>query len=221
MKIFNKLNDCVIPMAEIITSEVLYDILRKEKVSAELQQLDKNFYKNIIKYLQDKTNLIETQKDNTMFAKEITKINKEVEAVKRMLKELYERRENKIIQNALFLSKSRSKDETLPLLPEERKFFKSVLEIVELYKKSVLDNLISARLPLIEEPPKDIKTIESPKQLEENLLVRLIHPVPKFVGTDFNIYGPFEQEDVSLLPKQIAELLINKNRAEEIKNESS
>ncbi|MEK6861366.1 MAG: hypothetical protein AABY07_05325 [Nanoarchaeota archaeon] len=208
-------------MAEIITSEVLYDILRKEKVSAELQQLDKNFYKNIIKYLQDKTNLIETQKDNVMFAKEITKINKEVEAVKRMLKELYERRENKIIQNALFLSKSRSKDETLPLLPEERKFFKSVLETVELYRKSVLDNLISARLPLIEEPPKDIKTVESPKQLEENLLVRLIHPVPKFVGTDFNIYGPFEQEDVSLLPKQIAELLINKNRAEEIKNESS
>ena len=161
-----------------------------------------------------------TQKDNTLFSKEITKISKEIEAIKRMLKELYERREGKIIQNALFLSRSRNKEDVLSLLPEERKFFKSILDTVEIYKKSILDNTLSSKLPVLEESPKSIKTDEVQAHDEENKLIRLVHPVPKFVGTDFNIYGPFEQEDVSLLPSKVADLLIKKNRAEEIKIES-
>lgn len=208
-------------MAEIITSEVLYEILRKEKVSPEIQQLDKNFYRNIVKYLQDKKNLIETQKDNPMFSKEIIKINKEIEGIKRMLKEIYERRENKIIQTALFSSRSKNKDDAAYLLPEEKRLYKSVLDSVELYRKSILDNILLAKLPMLEEPPKSIKTDDFQKPIEDNKLVRIIHPIPKFVGTDLNIYGPFEQEDVSLLPIKVADLLISKNRAEEIKIENS
>ena len=77
------------------------------------------------------------------------------------------------------------------------------------------------KTPVIEETPKSIKTDDIDSQKEENRLVRIIHPIPKFVGTDLNIYGPFEQEDVSLLPRKVADLLINKNRAEEIKIENS
>ena len=206
-------------MVEIITSETLYDLLRREKTMPELQPLDKNFYKNILKYLQEKQNLMEGQK-NTLFAKESEKISKEIDAIKRMLKEIYERREQKIIQNALFCSRSKIKDDVLPSLPEERKFFKSILEIVDLFRETILESLLLGKMPELKELPKSIKTDESEKSAAENRLIRIIHPIPKFVGTDLNIYGPFEQEDVSLLPSKVADLLIKKNRAEEIKIES-
>ena len=221
MKIFNNLNYLSLSMAEVITSEVLYDILRKEKVSTEIQPLDKNFYKNIIKYMQEKENLIQTQRNNPMFSKEVIKIEKEIDAIKRMIKELYERREAKIIQNALFSSRAKNKDEIIPLVNEEKRFYQSILDTVELYRKSVLENVLVGKIPVIEEIPKSIKTDDIDSQKEENRLVRIIHPIPKFVGTDLNIYGPFEQEDVSLLPRKVADLLINKNRAEEIKIENS
>lgn len=208
-------------MVEIITSDTLYEILRKEKTTTELQKLDKNFYKNIIKYFQEKQNLIESQKDNILFSKEITKINKEIEAAKRMLKELYERRENKIIQYALFSSRSKVKDETIQLLPEEKVFDKSMFDLIESFRKSVLDNVLSGKIPVFEDSPKPLKVDSVQNSIEDNKLVRIIQPIPKFVGTDLNIYGPFEQEDVSLLPIKVADLLINKNRAEEIKVENT
>ena len=37
------------------------------------------------------------------------------------------------------------------------------------------------------------------------------------MGEDLKIYGPFEKEDVSNIPRKVAEVLIKKNRAEEIK----
>ena len=49
------------------------------------------------------------------------------------------------------------------------------------------------------------------------MLVRFIHAVPKFVGSDLAIYGPFDENDVASLPKDVSEILINKKRAEEVK----
>jgi DNA replication initiation complex subunit (GINS family) len=67
--------------------------------------------------------------------------------------------------------------------------------------------------------PKDIKTQQNESQ--NGKMIRFLHSVPKFVADDLNIYGPFEQEDMSFLPKKTANLLINRKRAEEIKIESS
>ncbi|MBI2143298.1 DNA replication complex GINS family protein [Candidatus Woesearchaeota archaeon] len=47
-------------------------------------------------------------------------------------------------------------------------------------------------------------------------LVRFLHPVPRFVGRELEVYGPFDQEDIANLPREIAEVLITKGRAEEI-----
>jgi hypothetical protein len=48
-------------------------------------------------------------------------------------------------------------------------------------------------------------------------LLRFLAPVPQFIGIDMREYGPYEEEEVAKLPSEIANLLIQKERAEEIK----
>lgn len=198
----------------IITYETLYEILRKEKYEKELQTLDRNFFQNVIKYLEEKQNILNSQKDKKgIFSSEIQKTKKQLENIKKILKELYERRENKIIQLALFSSRIKGKEDISAMLPEEKKLYKSLVETLNLFRKDILFNILSTKLPKLK--PKDIK-IEK-KEPKSTKLVRVLHSIPKFIGDDLNVYGPFEKEDISNLPKRVAEVLIKKNRAEEIK----
>ena len=210
---------CII--VEIVTYENLYEILREEKQKKELQAIDKNFYKNMVKYLKEKQKMIDAQQGkDSLFSAEIKRTQKQVENVRKMLRELYERREYKIMQLAMFSSRSGLKEDTSNMLAEERKLFAGLLEESSRYRKGILDNMLLLQLPKVddEEKTKELKRAEH--QEKENKLVRFIHPVPKFVGMDMNVYGPFEAEDISLLPKNIAEVLTRKSRAEEIQSEN-
>lgn len=52
--------------------------------------------------------------------------------------------------------------------------------------------------------------------LEEFTVIRVLTPLPKFIGADLKIYGPYLEDDIVKLPKNIADLLIKKKRAEKI-----
>ena len=198
----------------IITYETLYEILRKEKYEKELQSLDRNFFQNVVKYLEEKQNILNSQKDKKgIFSSEIEKTKKQLSNIKKILKELYDRRENKIIQLALFSSRIKGKEDISAMLPEEKKLYKNLVETLNLFRRDILFNILSPKLPKLK--PKDIK-IEK-KEPKSTKLVRVLHSIPKFVGDDLNVYGPFEREDISNLPKKVAEVLIKKNRAKEIK----
>lgn len=198
-------------MANIITYETIYGILRQEKYNSEIQILSKTFFKDIINYLKEKESLLKSQKEKGTFPKEVEKNKKQIENIKKILKELYERRENKIIQLALLSSRSDKKDDLSNLLPEEKQLFNEFKNTFIQYKNSILNQVLSKKIPDIK--PKDIK-IEKPNSTK---LVRFIHTVPKFIGTDLNIYGPFESENLASLPLKVADVLIKRKRAQEIK----
>ena len=48
----------------MITYENLYDILRKEKHNTELQEIDENFYNKILKYIEEKKEILVSQSKN-------------------------------------------------------------------------------------------------------------------------------------------------------------
>lgn len=201
-------------MDEIITYESLYEILRKDKYNQELQALDKDFFKKTLKYLKEKEAILESQRaKSSVFAqKEVEKTAKQLANIRKIITEIYELRENKIIQLAIFASRGGiSKNPNL--LKEEQSLFDSTLKTLKIHREGILINLLSKKEPAIEKP-KDLKKEEGERG---SSLIRFIHTVPKFVGTDLQVYGPFEPEDIASLPDKVSDLLIKKGRAEEIK----
>ena len=107
------------------------------------------------------------------------------------------------------------------MLSEEILFYEHIKTVLNKFRKEILENLMLKNLPNITlEEIKSVKK-DDEKKLENNLqtirLLRILEPVPQFVGDDLIIYGPFEAEDVASLPFNISDVLIKKSKAEEIK----
>ena len=193
-----------------ITYDTLYDLLKRERDRSELQKLEPTFYDELVSFIKQNSSTDDVsgrQNDN----------------IRKILKELYERREKKIMNMALDMSRTKSMlVDTSSLLREEKVLFDSVVGLLDHFRKNTISSVIDGKQPLlnmhelkINDPKGDFK---SATELEkEDKLVRFIQAVPKFVGPELEEYGPFQEEDITKLPSQVAKLLISKGRVEEIK----
>ena len=200
----------------IITYETLYELLRLEKYRKELQKLDDNFFTNVAKYIDEKKSILHSQesKDSVFAAQNIEKTRKQLENIQKILKELYEKRESKILQIALFCSRTKTtlQDQSI-LLEEEKKMYQHLVEELDSFRTGIQNRLLEGKKPELKTQTKDIKT---QAQDSKNKLVKFIQAVPQFMAEDMNTYGPFEAEDMANLPSKVSEVLIKNNRAEEI-----
>lgn len=207
-----------------LTFETLYDILMREKQRDEMLPLEPSFFQDLVTYLREKMKIWEKiSQDTDLFSLgEKDKVEAELKNIRKVIKDIYERREKKIIELALNKSRVGRELDASHLLQEERQLFNSLSGILDRYRSGVLFNLIKMELPHIEEEKimvelgqeKEHSVQEKPK---ETALVRFLHPVPKFVGSDLSVYGPFDEESVASLPKDVVQILVQKKRAEEIK----
>jgi DNA replication initiation complex subunit (GINS family) len=216
-----------------ITYETLFELLRREKTRKELQKLDSEFFQDVINYITEKKNAFDLLKDKTdlFAAEEKLKAEKQLQNTKKIIKELYERREKKIISIAIDSSKTFSTViDTSAMLNEEKTFFESVLNILNRFRKELLFSILEAQQPNITEEKEEVKEEKktgaaqlpaeekkeeiTEEQKKEISMIRFLHPVPKFVGKNLEEYGPFDKDDVANIPSELAELLVNKGRAE-------
>ena len=229
-----------------ITYETLFDLLRREKSRAELQKLDNSFFEDVNSYIKEKNAILEDQqiKIGMSAIAEKEKTEKQIENIKSILKGLFERRQQKIVEMAII--KSRTSSDTTDysaLLKEEREMFDELFELLQNFKKKVLVRLVTApgfmqlrqekkepelikpeKLETAEETEgitkiekKEAEIKEEAEEPENTKLIRFIYSVPKFLGHYLEVYGPFEEDDTANLPEEIADILIKKGRAEEIK----
>ena len=202
-------------MDVVITYESLYEMLRLEKCRKELQKIDQNYYENVTNYLKEKRDILKSQesKDSVFASKSISKTRKQIENVQKILKELYERRESKIIQMALFSSRMNSDVGNRGIfLKQEEFFFDQLVQIFNQYRMDVLDSLIRGNFLLSE--PKSIKKEEDvQKDIQK---VKFLDVVPKFIGEDLNIYGPYEMEQEVDLPIKMVDLLVKIGKVKKI-----
>tara|TARA_Y100000031_G_C8192473_1_gene372055 strand:- start:184 stop:852 length:669 start_codon:yes stop_codon:yes gene_type:complete len=214
-----------------ITYETLYETLKRERDISDLQKLDPTFFAEFVNYLNEKEKLLE--KDDSLFSyDEKKKVEKQIDNAKRIIKEIYERREKKILYIALI--KSRTKSNVIDMssfMENEKKFFNEVVSVLDSFRAKIIDNVMVGK-PLSkivnETKGKEVTTEEKPSTVngtkgekrKSTKLVRFLYSVPKFVGKELEEYGPFVEEDVASLPTEIAELLLSKGRVEEIQDSS-
>ena len=124
-----------------ITYETLYEILRAEKTKDELQELDENFYRNVLVYLKDKTKILQNaaMEENIFATDEAETTRLQISNIKKIIKEIYERREKKIIDIAINKSRTNSDIiDTSNLLSQEQKFFKTITGLLDLFRHGIL-----------------------------------------------------------------------------------
>ena len=94
------------------------------------------------------------------------------------------------------------------MLKEEINLFKHLTKNLKDSRENILANLLQGKLPEIK-----AKALKSEINKKNNVLIRFLTAVPKFMGTNNEVYGPFEKEDVANLPSEISNILITKKRA--------
>ena len=216
----------------VITHETLFEIVKREKDRTELQKLDTSFFANVVDYIKEKRKIV-SGNDSLFSFDDKRKTEKQIETIRRLLKDLYDKREKKIINMAL--DKSRTKSDvidTSALLKEERVLFDHLVGLFDKSRAGILYSLLNESIPVIEkynensnevkkagdDEEKEIIENKAKNEIEKNTkMVRFVHAVPKFVGEELEEYGPFEEDDVANLPSEIADVLMLKGRVEEIK----
>ena len=169
----------------MISYSFLRDIERGELTQASLVPLPENFYNQVKDYVAELEKNI--NKGGGVMAL------REYENVKRIIKRIIEKREEKIVLLAVRGVESEN------LTNEERELFHSIKEKMMEHRKNLG----------IEE------SIESVKK-ERVKKVRIIKEIEAYTAPDGSVYGPFREREEVVLPSEEANMLVKAKLAEEV-----
>lgn len=217
----------------IISYETVYELLRREKSRDEVQKLPDNFVKELSRHVEGlKQQINKKRREIDSFSGEdIRKEEQKYYSLQRIVSELYEKRERKIINMAITKSRTDAKlADVANLIDIEKEFFNSLVEVLNYYREVSLNQFL-ARQKEVEKPKIPEKGEESaiseqepkekpvqPGESKKNRMVRFLHAVPRFFDKEMNVLGPFEPDEIANLPGEIVDILISKGRAEEIES---
>ena len=174
-------------MEETITYELIRKIQREEQKQPKLTHLPDNFFDSVTSYLQQKRQL--TLKDEK-------KVALEVKNAERLVEDIFNRRERKIVNLSLLAARANIQPDNLT--EEEKAFFEELTNIVKGRREKLLEQVFKAEKELVS-------------------MVVFKEEVSAFVGADGKTYGPFRKGDVAKLPEENVKVLIERKMVEEFK----
>ena len=198
--------------------EQLFDIVRRERAREQLQDLEEGFYEQAQAYQEDLESQVR-QKD--ALDPQADTIRTQLVNSKKLLRELYDRREKKILHLALNKARTNSNlIDTSSLISRERPLFEELESSLKSHRISL--NLHAPNKPSPTPTPRQVnKPVESKKPVDDTpkmnageIRVRVTASVPKFLGANGETHGPYEEGSEVFLPERIARILIRKGRAE-------
>ena len=211
-----------------ITYETLFDLLRKERNSSELQTLNPSFTQSVREYLQQKQAILAKSKTGELYQRtEQIKTEAQLKNIQKILKDLYDLREKKIVSQALNSSRTGSSLlHTASFQEHEKSLFEELTQLLEGYRDKALAFAEEGnteqkepaqdqpqQTPLPKQPEQPAPQTVQEKKPQDTLTILFLHSVPRFLGTNMEVLGPFEKGDKASLPADIANVLINKGRA--------
>jgi len=180
----------------MITYNDIYEAARKERYSEQLQRLSKNFIDDVSNYLREKKGISDKQDD--VFSDVIIKTKKQLENAVTLFKELMLRRRKKILNLVLIAAETGiSKQDFENMLTLEKELFENLMKCIDSSDKKLTENLNGKRDPS-----------------QKNELIIFSENVNELVDLKGNQIGPFEKGQVANIPKEIAQILIDDNKAE-------
>ena len=126
-------------MTQQDTYQELFQAVQNEKANADMQRISHDFLENSLKYLaeiQEKVGVVSFD--------EAAKLRRMIDNSKKLMKELYERREKKIM--AMAIDKSRTKTfliDTTAMLQEEKTMFDSIVKLLDSFRDPKMKQLES------------------------------------------------------------------------------
>ena len=150
------------------------------------------------------------------------KLGVQLNNIRRLLKELYDRREKKVVDIAINKSRTQSNMiDTSNMLEYEKVIYRQLTGVFDTFRGDVLLKLFELKEPVIEQTALEQKsTVPSAAELERKTkLVRFTQAIEQFVGKELELYGPFEANEQADLPSDIADVLISKGNALEAEEE--
>lgn len=195
----------------MITYSEIRNLQRKEKESTSLQDLGQDFIGELAEYIQDKRKILSKNKEQgNPFSEEMeSKARSEMENALRVIDMLFQLREKKIIYQAIMSAKKDVKIyNTSNMLDYEKSLFEQTLKLIKSHRKKISHELSSQ------------EKIKKEEKVSKTKMLRLTGDVNSFVW-EGEEYGPFKKEDAVNLSEELADLLIKRGKAEEIKNEDT
>ncbi len=172
---------------ETITFEYIRKIQREEQHEPKLSKLPEDFYDKAKKYLDQKRKLLKKRGDRA--------ISIEVSNVERLLEDIFNRRETKIMNHAIITTRTDIPPQNLT--KQEEKFFNQIVDSLKFQREKTLNISL--------EKSKEEKGFET---------LKFIKDIPGFMGVNLKKYGPFKKGIIADIPKENAKLLIQAELAE-------
>jgi DNA replication initiation complex subunit (GINS family) len=224
------------PPDEELTYETISQLFQKERKVSRLTEITPDFYEEVAKYL----GRLEQE-----YSKEYTKnptspttllLREEHLKITKLLKQIYEIRERKLILSALNHAKGAT-HEIKNITPQEQQLLDSVVEIILSARAPILQisqtaqGTLGRNQDLSGPPPKkpDAAPARKPKASSvgepapEDVapppeiadrgfnVAYVLEDITSFVGTDLKTYN-LKREEVVCLPKNIASILLKNNK---------
>jgi len=185
----------------MITYNDIYEALRKERYSEQLQPLLKDFIKEVASYIKDREQLV--GRDNDLFSEELQKNKKQLENSIAIFKELILRRKKKLLDLAFVSAETGiSKRDFENMLPSEKETFEKIMKAINEGDK-VVEKILSGYG-------------EESINGQRNKLIIFKQDTEEFLDLEGNKLGPFKKGDIVNLPQEIANILIVDGKADPV-----
>ncbi|MFA4960570.1 MAG: hypothetical protein WC548_02800 [Candidatus Pacearchaeota archaeon] len=180
----------------MITFSDIYEAMRKEKYSEQLQSLPKKFISETSEYFKEKKEFL--NKEDDFFSDVAIKNKKKLENALSSFKDLLRIRKKKILNLAFVASEvGISKRDFENLLGFETDLFEEVVKSLEKAEKNLNADMVGTQ-----------------KDERKHKVVRFLENVPEFLDYEGEEVGPFEKGEVANLENKIVEILMNDNKVE-------
>jgi len=186
----------------MITYNDLFEVLRKERYSEQLQSLPKNFFSEAAEYFKDKQEFSSNKdesKGEDLFSDIAVKNKKKLENAITVFKEILWRRRKKILNLAFVAFETGiSKKDFENLSDFERELFEEIIKSLEKSEKNLNG------------------VMKGEKDMQKYKLVRFLEDVSEFLDLSGETVGPFKKSEIVNLEREIVDILAKDKRVEVI-----